>query len=87
MAAGKAVVASECPAQAAVIESENCGVLYRADDPGDLARAILELYNDPQRIKQLGQHGARAVRQRWNWQVTGTKLIEAYEKIYKKMEV
>lgn len=86
MAAGKAVVASDCPAQAAVIETENCGLLYRADDPGDLARAILELYNDPHRQKKLGQNGARAVRQRWNWEITGRNLIVAYEKLYKKLE-
>jgi glycosyltransferase involved in cell wall biosynthesis len=81
MACGKPVVASDCPAQKKVVESENCGVIYRADDVGDLARVILELFDDPDKRKQLGDNGARAVQERWNWEKTGRNLIKAYEAV------
>jgi glycosyltransferase involved in cell wall biosynthesis len=80
MAAGKAVVASDCIAQKRVIENENCGLIHKAGDPFDLAASIRELYENPEIRNKMGRNGAEAVRKRWNWNVTGKKLLEAYEK-------
>jgi glycosyltransferase involved in cell wall biosynthesis len=80
MAAGKAVIASDCPAQKTVIENENCGLIHKAGDPDDLADKIRELYENPEKRIKMGRNGAEAVRKRWNWDVTGKKLLQAYQK-------
>lgn len=81
MACGKPVAASDCPAQAAVIKKERCGLIHKADDPEDLARVILELYQMPEKRAALGGKGAEAVRQRWNWEVAEKKILSVYENI------
>lgn len=84
MACGKPILASDCPAQKEVIEKETCGVVYKADDAENLADAVLELYYDPNKAKKLGLHGAKAVKERWNWDITGKNLLNAYELISNK---
>jgi len=85
MACGKAVVGSNCPAQKKVIDTEACGVTYESDDAGDMARVILALYNNPKEILRLGENGARAVQNHWNWDVTGLNLLNLYDEIGRKL--
>ncbi len=79
MAAGKPVIASDCPAQKAVIEQAKCGLIYKAGSPDDLAEKILELYKNPEKRKIMGRNGEAAVRKHWNWDVTGVELLKAYK--------
>lgn len=81
MAVGKPVVASDCTAQAAVIRREQCGLIHKAGNPDDLARIILELYQNPKKRVRMGGNGAEAVREHWNWAVTGKNLLTVYDKI------
>lgn len=87
MACGKAVVGSSCPAQKKILETENCGVVYANDDPAELARVIMELYNNPEKVTLLGRNGAKAVQQRWNWNVTAEKLVKVYEDISRNLKI
>jgi glycosyltransferase involved in cell wall biosynthesis len=82
MAAGKAVIASDCTAQKKVVEDENCGYIHKAGDPEDLSGKIIELYQSPGKREQMGLNGAEAVRKRWNWNVTGRNLMNVYHKIF-----
>jgi len=79
MACGKPVAASDCTAQAAVIKKEECGLIHKAGDTESLADTIMELYQKPEKRERLGSNGAEAVRKRWNWDVTGKKLLTVYE--------
>lgn len=80
MAAGKPVVVSDCPAQADLVRNEGCGAVFRAGDAEDLAARIRELYADGPLRERMGRAGEKAVRERWNWRVTGQALPEAYGK-------
>ena len=50
-----------------------------ADDPGDLADAVVALLTDPQRAAELGRRGAQAVRQRHSWDATWQPLLSSLE--------
>ncbi len=81
MACGKPVVASDCPAQAAVVNQEKCGVVFEAGNSAELAKVVVDLYKNPKQRKWMGKNGATAVRERWNWNVTGKNLLGVYEEL------
>lgn len=83
MALGRPVVASDCPAQARVVESERCGLVFRSGEAEDLARCIEEIGGLSDRGKAMGDRGREAVRQRYNWDVTGKGLARMYEDLMK----
>jgi len=85
MAGGRAVVVSDCPAQAKIVKDEGCGLIHRADDVEDLADKIMVLYEHRAKRLKMGKRGAEAVRERWNWNITGTQLLKVYDEIGKKL--
>ena len=38
------------------------------------------LFQDPEKAAQYGSNGARAVRERWNWEVTSKDLLTLYSR-------
>ena len=46
MAGGKPLVVSDCPPQAQVVESSQCGMIHFANDPENLAACVLALSRD-----------------------------------------
>lgn len=81
MAAGRALVVSNCPAQARLVREEHCGLVHRAGDAEDLAERIRWLWRQPQRREEMGRNGRQAVLKRWNWSVTGSRLVHLYEAV------
>jgi len=81
MAMGKPVIVSDSTAQAKVITSENCGLVHEAENPGDLAEKIKQLKSDNELAEKLGLAGEKAVKERWNWTVTSSELINLYDQL------
>lgn len=79
MAMGRAVVASDCIAQANLVERENCGLIHIAGDEKSLAKQILQLYQNPKLRLQLAKNGKEAVRQKYDWKNIGRSLYKVYE--------
>jgi len=48
-----------------LIQTEECGVLYRETDPRDLARVIVELVKDPAQVKRLSENAKRVFHERF----------------------
>ncbi|MEQ8245418.1 glycosyltransferase family 4 protein [Fulvivirga sp.] len=78
MAMGKPVVVSDSTTQANVVNSENCGLVFEAENERELADQIIKLYEDKELSKQLGANGAAAVKERWNWDITSRDLLKMY---------
>jgi glycosyltransferase involved in cell wall biosynthesis len=78
MAMGKPVVVSNCPAQQAVIEDENCGLVFKDRDVDEFSDRIITLLKDKSLAMKLGENGKNAVLKRWNWDITSKNLIEHY---------
>lgn len=78
MAMEKPVVVTDVKPLARIVRTSEAGLVVPPDDPGAIANAIVELAPDPEKRETLGHNGRRAVEERYNWQVEGTKLRDLY---------
>jgi phosphatidyl-myo-inositol alpha-mannosyltransferase len=78
MAAGAAVVASDLPAFAAVLENGRSGRLFATGDAGAAAAAIIELLADPAHAGALRAHGQAAAKT-YDWSRVVPEIEAVYE--------
>ncbi len=83
MALGRPVIASDCIAQERVITEERCGLIFRSGDVDALAECIVALHADRERLARMGARGRAAVRERYNWDITGRALVRLYANLRK----
>ena len=76
MACGKPVVSTLIGEGKELIEKTRSGISVEPENPGDLAEAILKLYNDPVMKQSLGLTGMSLVRSKFD----RSELISKLEK-------
>jgi len=81
MAAGLPVIASNFPLWREIIESAGCGICVDPQNPMEIAAAIRYLCDHPEERRAMGERGRRAVRERFNWEEEGKKLISVYQEL------
>ncbi len=79
MGFAKPVIASDCPPTKRIVEDAQAGLVFRAGSPEELADAAMRLYNDREMSKQLGENGARGVKNRYNWGTSAAELTRTYD--------
>lgn len=79
---GKPLIVSNCKPQEELVKSTNCGLVFESENVEELSKRILELYNDPQKRKQMGINGKKAVLEKYNWNFSGQELINLYKTIF-----
>ena len=52
-----------------------------ADDPQKMASKILELLNDDEKRKAIGESARALIEERYTWDVVGKKLLKEIEEI------
>jgi len=77
MASGRPLLASADPGTDLwkLVKSTGCGVCVRPEDPEELAEALLTLYRDPQRRREMGERGCRAAEQSYS----SDSVVAAYD--------
>ena len=80
MTFGKPVIASDCTAQANVINLENCGLVFEAGNSEQLLNCILKI-NNQEIYNQFQQNAERSVMQKYNWEISGKELVKAYSNL------
>ncbi|WP_327084623.1 glycosyltransferase family 4 protein [Nocardiopsis sp. EMB25] len=80
MSAGAAIVASDIPAFASVLDGGGAGELFRAGDPAHLAERVGVLLDDPARRARLGAAARRAVRA-YDWETVAAEIVRVYETV------
>ncbi|MCM8808341.1 MAG: glycosyltransferase, partial [Candidatus Omnitrophica bacterium] len=83
MSAGLPVISSDFPLWKEVIEGNKCGICVNPLNPEEIAEAIKYLVNNPDKAKEMGENGRRAVLEKYNWDIESKKLIEIYENLRK----
>ena len=78
MAAGTPIVASNIEAFNAVLSGGKSGTLFATGDSKELARAINELFTNPDRTKAMTTHAALAA-QEFDWSKVADEIFHAYE--------
>ncbi len=81
MAAGRPVIASDVGGNAEAVVHNEIGIIIPPDDPASLSRAILELYNNPERRLEMGQRA----RERAANSFSLGKMIKEHERFYEEV--
>jgi len=83
MSAGVPVIGSRFPLWEEIIVGNDCGVCVDPLDAEALAAAIDFFVENPERARQMGENGRRAVQEKYNWGVEERKLLALYAEIAK----
>lgn len=78
LAGGAAVVASDIPAFAAVLQDGKYGKLFKSEDSTDLAKVIIELFRNKESRDALAREGQQYA-QKFDWDVVANDIFEVYE--------
>jgi len=81
MALGKPVIASNLPSIAEVVVDGVTGILIDPDNPELLAKTIMDLLADPQRMEAMGDAGAARVREHF----TEQQMIQSYITLFESL--
>lgn len=81
MHAGLPVIASDFPLWRKIVEDNKCGKLVNPMDPEEIAEAILWLYNNPEKAREMGLNGKKSVKEKYNWEQEEKKLLQLYSQI------
>jgi glycosyltransferase involved in cell wall biosynthesis len=81
MAAGKPIVASSVGGVAEIVRNGLNGYIVRPCDYKETARRIMDLLNDPERIKEMGLVSRKIVESQLNQKISTMKLLKAYDEL------
>lgn len=79
MMAGIPVVATDFELWKEIVEGEDCGVCVNPHDVQAIAKAVNYLIDNPDRARQMGENGRRAVRDKYNWATQEQVLYSLYD--------
>lgn len=63
------------------------GLVIDTSNPQRLAEAILELLENPERAREMGANGRRAIESGWNWENEARRLREAFARMLSRPAV
>ena len=81
MSSGIPVIASNFPLWREIVEGNDCGLCVNPLDPKAIAAAIDFIINNPERARQMGENGKRAVLEKYNWGIEEAKLLAFYKAV------
>ncbi len=86
MAAGLPVITSDAIPAARVVRETGAGLVYRSQDPADLARCM-RACSDPELRARLGEAGRRAVQTQHNWEADTAALLDVVTTVERSASV
>ncbi|GGE04984.1 glycosyl transferase [Marinithermofilum abyssi] len=81
MAAGLPVVATDFPLWREIVTGSDCGLMTDPLNPEEMAEKVARILQDPERREEMAEHGRRAHREIYNWQVEEKKLLQLYQEL------
>lgn len=81
MAAGLAVICSDFPEYKKIVEGNNCGICIEPQNSKLLKETLLYLISNPNIIKDMGDNGQKAVKEKYNWTSQEAILLDFYKKL------
>lgn len=79
---GKAILASDCPSQAKLINENKWGLIHEAGNAEDFANKLLELYNNEEERIQFGTNSKKSIVTKYNFESNNFNS-EFYKKLDK----
>ncbi len=82
MMVGKPIVVSSCPPLARVVKESNSGLVFKAGNPKDFAKRVLEIYENKELQAKFSKNGLKyTFEDNHTWQEESKKLIAFYRSI------
>ena len=81
MSCGLAVVVSDRGALPELVVANEGGFVCRHDDPGGLARAMIQLLGDPELRTRFGRFNRARIEQGFRWERAARRVREIYEEV------
>jgi glycosyltransferase involved in cell wall biosynthesis len=81
MSTGRAVISSNCDSIERVIKGSGAGITYSDKNSQELSKALIELSENPERVREMGEKGFKAVKEKFNTTIEGQKLSDFYKKL------
>ena len=81
MAAGRPLLASNMPIVRELVREDLDALLFSPNDPDDLARQSLTLFNDFELSKRLAQSASQSALSKFTWHEAQKKLGKVYEEL------
>ena len=84
LACGTPVIATSAGALPEIVEDGVSGVIVPPGDAAALAKAVSGLVRKPDRCREMGQAGARRIRERFSWRRTAKETFALYEEVLER---
>ncbi len=84
MSAGIPVIASNFPLWKEIVETNECGICVDPLNIEEVSNAMIWLKENPERAKQMGESGRRAIENSYNWEKESERLIDLYSSLKHK---
>ncbi|MCX6148693.1 MAG: glycosyltransferase family 4 protein [Candidatus Kapabacteria bacterium] len=81
MAMGKPIVASKIGQQAIVLKHNFTALLHKENDSEAHANAIVELYNNKDLVKKIGENARQEVEEKYDWKINAKRIVNQFYKL------
>lgn len=78
------LLVSDCFPQKRIVEEENCGLAFESQNAEDLAQKVVQLLENPELRREMGENGRLAVLRKYNLEKVGRNLLEMYRELLPK---
>jgi glycosyltransferase involved in cell wall biosynthesis len=84
LACSRPVIASRVDGVKEVIEGGKCGYLFEPGDAGELAKRIIQGYQERDTLQEMGLRGRKLVESKYTWRATAKRIVEVLSEVVKK---
>jgi glycosyltransferase involved in cell wall biosynthesis len=84
LACGRPVIASRLDGIKEVIEEGKCGYLFEPGDAEELAKRIIQSYQERDALQEMGLRGRRLVENKYSWRMTAKRIVKVLNEIIEK---
>lgn len=81
MQAGLPVICSDFVLWKNIVEKRDCGICIQPRDVIALRKSMQYMIDTPEKAREMGENGRRAVLEEFNWGIEEKKLIDLYRKM------
>jgi glycosyltransferase involved in cell wall biosynthesis len=81
MLAGIPVICTDFVLWKQIVEGEKCGICVNPRDVSSIANAIKYILDNPEKAREMGKAGQKAVKEKYNWPTQESILINLYKKL------
>ena len=81
LAMSKPIIVTDIPFHQRIFEKGECGIIVKRNTPETLAKAISDLYNNKEKLKEMGKKGREIVEKYYTWDCKALEVEKFLEKI------